>query len=108
MSFLPAPLDDGRRPLSRRQLAEATRGQAQAELEVFKYALGRRTLTEFDRADSQAVTDASEAAYTAEVDFLDRGLARAGQSAAKAALLARHIERIADITGRRITRRFGC
>lgn len=107
MSYLPAPLDDAKGPLSTRQLREASRAQANAELEIFKHALGRRLLTDFDRADTQAVADASQAAFTAEIDLMDYGLARAGQSAAKAALIARHVERVAQINDRRITRRFG-
>jgi hypothetical protein len=79
-----------------------------AELEVFKYTAGRWMLAEFDRADTQAVTEASKAAYKAEVDFLEEGLERACQSPAAAALLARHVERVANINDRRITRRFGC
>jgi hypothetical protein len=107
MSYLPVLLTDAKGPLSARQLIEAQRAQAKTELEVFKHALGRRALTEFDRADTQAVADASHAAFTAEADLMDYGLARAGQSAAKAALVARHVERIATINDRRITRRFG-
>jgi ribulose-5-phosphate 4-epimerase/fuculose-1-phosphate aldolase len=88
-------------------LAEAVKLQANAGREVFKYELGRRVLAEFDRADTHAVVDASQAAFDAEVDFIDHGLARAGESPAKAALLARHVERVANINDRRITRRFG-
>ena len=77
MSHLPAPLDDAKGPLSARQLNEARRAQAKTELEIFKHTLGRRLLTDFDRADSQAVADASQAAFTAEADLMDYGLARA-------------------------------
>lgn len=107
MSLLPIPLDDDPGGLSSRQLAQARRAQASSELEVFRYGLGTRARAQIDQLDTQAVADASHAAFEEECDLLDYGLARVGQSAAKAALLARHVERIATINDRRITRRFG-
>jgi len=107
MSLLPAPLDDDMGGLSARQLIKARRAQASSELEVFRFGLGVRARAQIDQLDTQAVADASRAALEAECDLLDYGLARAGQSAAKAALVARHVERIATINDRRITRRFG-
>ena len=106
MSLLPAPLnnDTGFTP---RQVAKASRSQAKAELRLFSYALEARTRAEVDRLDSQAVADASRTALEEELDLLDYGLGRAGQSAAKAALVARHVERLSAINNRRITRRFG-
>jgi hypothetical protein len=107
MSLLPAPLNDDAGGLSSRQLVKAQRAQASSELEVFRYGLGVRARAQIDQLDSQALADASRAAFEEECDLLDYGLARAGQSAAKAALIARHVERIATINDRRITRRFG-
>lgn len=107
MSYLPAPLDDNSGGLSSRQLAKARRAQVGSDLEVFRYGLGVRARAQIDQLDSQAVADASRAAFDEEADLLDYGLARAGQSAAKTALVARHVERIATINDRRITRRFG-
>jgi hypothetical protein len=106
MSLLPAPLDDDT-GLTSRQIAKARRAQASTELRLFGYALKARTRAEVDRLDSQAIADASRAAFDEEVDLLDYGLARAGGSAAKTALVARHVERMAAINDRRITRRFG-
>ncbi len=107
MSLFPVPLDEDSSGLSIRQLDRARRAQAGSELEVFRYGLGVRAAAQIDQLDSQAVADASRAAFEEEADLLDYGLARAGQSAAKAALVARHVERIATINDRRITRRFG-
>jgi len=81
--------------------------RAGAELEVYRHALESRVLAEIDRLDTQAIGDVSRAALDEEVNLLDYGLARAGQSAAKAALVARHVERLANINDRRISRRFG-
>ena len=106
MSLLPAPLNDVT-GLTPRQVAKARRAQASTELAVFRHALQTRALAEVDRLDSQAVADASRAALEEEFDLLDYGLSRAGQSAAKAELVARHVERMAAINNRRITERFG-
>jgi hypothetical protein len=104
--MLPVPFDDGD-GLSSRQLDKARRAQASTELELFRYGLQAHTRAEVDRLDSQAIADASRAALDEEVDLLDYGLSRANGSAAKVALVARHVERLATINDRRITRRFG-
>lgn len=107
MSFLPARIDDEPGGLSPRQLTRARRAQASSELEVFRYGLGVRARSQIDQLDSEAVADASRTAFEEECDLLDYGLARAGQSAAKVELVARHVQRLATINDRRITRRFG-
>jgi hypothetical protein len=106
MSLLPAPFHDDT-GLTPRQVVKARRTQASADLAVFRHAVQTRTQAEVDRLDSQAVADASRAAFDEEVDFLDHGLASAGRSAAKTELVARHVERMAAINDRRISRRFG-
>lgn len=103
---LPARLDDSG-GLSARQVEKARRMQASTELEVFRHTLESRALADIDALDSQALADASRAALDEEIGLMDYGLARAGQSAAKAALVAQHVERLARINNRRITRRFG-
>jgi hypothetical protein len=104
--LLPAPLDEDT-GLNARQVAKARRAQASTELRIFGYALETRTQAEFDRLDSRSAGDVSRAALDEELDLLDYGLARAGGSAAKTELVARHVERLAAINDRRITRRFG-
>jgi hypothetical protein len=106
VSFLPAPLDDGS-GMSRRQAEKARRAQADQELEVFRYGLGAHARAQIDQHDSQAIGDASQAALDAEMNLLDYGLARAGISAAKVELVGRHVQRMATINDRRLTRRFG-
>jgi hypothetical protein len=106
VSLLPAPLDDDI-GLNPRQVVKARRAQASTELELFRYGLAARARAEIDRLDSQALADASRASLDEEVDLLDYGLARAGGSAAKVELVARHVQRMATINDRRITRRFG-
>jgi hypothetical protein len=93
--------------LTKRQAAKANRDQASAELAVFRYGLQTRVQAERDRLDSEAVADASRTALELELDLLDFGLGRAGQSAAKAAIVARHVEKLVSINDRRLTRRFG-
>ena len=105
-SLYPARLDDPDRPNSR-QVAKARRAQTDAELEVFRYGLGAQMRADFDRHDSQSIADASKAALESELDLLDYGMGRAGMSAAKVELVARHVERLAAINERRINRRFG-
>ena len=105
MSSLPAPLDES--GLTSRQIAKAQHAQASAELELFRYGLQTQVVAGKDRADSQAIADASRAALEEEFDLLDYGLARSGGSAAKTAIVARKVERMATINDRRLTRRFG-
>lgn len=110
MSLLPVNRDDqgsGSDGLSTRQLAAARRAQASTELELFRYGLQAHTRAEVDRLDTQALGDASRAALDEEIELLDHGLQKAKGSAAKAALVARHVERMATINDRRLTRRFG-
>lgn len=107
MSLFPAPLDDDSGGFSARQLVRASRDQASSSLEVFRYRLDARAAVQMDQIDSEAIGDVSRFAFDEECEMFDRGLARAGQSAAMAALLARHVERIATINDRRITQRFG-
>ena len=106
MSLFPVPAEGGAGACSR-ELAKARRAQASSELELFRYGLVARTRAEMDRIDSQAVADASRTALEEEMDLLDYGMARAGTSAAKLDLVARHVNRMAIIDDRRITRRFG-
>ena len=106
MSLLPAPLGDetGRTP---RQLAKAKRQAASTALAVFQYGLEAQARAHIDQHDTQALADASRCALDEECALLDDGLARAGVSAAKVELVARHVQRMAFINDRRITRRFG-
>jgi hypothetical protein len=107
MSLFPVPRDDDSGGFSARQLERASRDEASSSLEVFRYGLAARAAAQMDQIDSEAVADVSRVAFDEECDLLDRGLARVGQSATKAVLLARHVERLANINDRRITRRFG-
>lgn len=107
MSQSLVPFNDDGGWLTSRQLARARRAQASTDLAVYRHGLEAHARAEIDRQDTQAVADASRAALEEEMDLLDYGLARAGGSAAKAELVARHVERLATINTRRITERFG-
>lgn len=108
MSMLPVPFGSAERDaVSSRQLAKARRAQEGTELVVFEHTLQAQALADMDRADTQAVTDATRTALEEEMDLLDYGLARTNGSAAKAELVARHVNRLAAINDRRLTRRFG-
>jgi len=85
----------------------ASRALAKANLRVFSHGLDAHARAEEDQQDSQAVADASRTALEEELDLLDYGMSRAGQSAAKVELVARHVERLSAINNRRISRRFG-
>ncbi len=106
MPMLPAPLDDAA-GLTPRQMAKARRAQTSTELAIFDHRLKARLRAEVDQLDGQALADASRASLEEELDLLDYGMARAGTSAARLDLVARHVERMATINNRRITRRFG-
>ena len=107
MPFLPTPFDDETGWLTTRQMAKARRAQSAAELELFRYGLTARLRADMDRLDSQAITDASREALDLEIDLLDYGMARAGQSATKLELVRRRVELVSNINSRRIARRFG-
>jgi|ERR1039458_4967950 hypothetical protein len=106
MSLLPDVIPNGDL-LPPRQLAQALRAQHRAELTVFRHGLAARVQAECDRIDSQAAGDALRTALDEEVDLLDYGLRRANGSLAKAELVARKVEMLANINNRRISRRFG-
>jgi hypothetical protein len=89
------------------QSTQAVRALRKAELVAFRNGLDAAVLAECDRQDSQAVADSCTAALNAELDLLDWGLHRAGNSAAKAELVARKVSRLASLNDSRITRRFG-
>lgn len=107
MSMLPAPLDDRADELSVREARRARRLQGDASLVLLGYQLEARLVAEKDRADTEALADATRAALDEELVLLDYGLARANGSAAKVELVSRHVERLAAIDDRRIRRRFG-
>jgi hypothetical protein len=93
--------------LTVRETNQALRSQRRAELRLFDHSLGARFNAEADRIDSQAVADALAASLDEEMALLDYGVRRAGNSAAKAELVARKVELLANINNRRINRRFG-
>jgi hypothetical protein len=107
MSLLPARLDDQPDRLSARQAAKACRAQESTELAVYRHALRSQAEAEIDRLDSQATADATRTALEEELDLFDYGMSRVGQSATKAELVARHVERLSAINNSRLTRRFG-
>lgn len=92
---------------SSRAVAKAGRLQERTELEIFQHELDARFKTECDRIDSQAVADVLQTALEEEFRLIDVGLAAANGSPAKAELLARKVELLANVNNRRIARRFG-
>jgi hypothetical protein len=93
--------------LTRRQLEQARRVQADVELALHRHELQARMRAEFDRHDSQALGDASRNSLQEELDLLDYGLARAGVSAAKLELVHRTVDRMSRLNNARMLRRFG-
>ncbi len=82
----PAPLDDAS-DLTSSPMAKAQRAPG-------------------NQLHGQALADASPATLEEEIPVLEYGTALAGQSATKQELIAQHVERLAAINNRRITRRF--
>jgi hypothetical protein len=93
--------------MSPRQLDRALRSQQETELNIWEYRQELRFHAEADRIDTEALGGALEAALEAEMNLLDFGLRQAGESAAKAALIARKVEMFSSYNNRRIARRFG-
>ena len=96
--------DDGRR---RHQLNKVIRARSRAEVALGRHGTDAWLRSEIDRIDSQTTADAFDTALTEEMDLLDHGMARAGQSAAKIELVARKVEAFSAINNRRLSRRFG-
>ena len=105
--FHPAPRDSQAGGLTRRQLEQARKVEAETALELHHYKHGSRFKAQIDIYDSEAVADANQAAACTEMDLLDWCLSRAGMSAAKIEMTARAAQRVAIINDRRIMRRFG-
>jgi hypothetical protein len=105
--FHPVPRDSQTGGLTRRQLEQAHRVEADTALELHRYKHGARFRAQVDIYDSEAVADANQAAACTEMDLLDWCLSRAGSSAAKIEVTARAAQRVALINDRRIMRRFG-
>jgi hypothetical protein len=99
MALHPVPINSDGLP-SARQLGVARRAQTKTELEVFRYGLGAQAQAQIDQIDSEALDDATRAAMECELGLLDDGLTKAGASPAKAAIVARHVERNVTINDR--------
>jgi hypothetical protein len=107
MSMLPVPFNDDSGGFTSRQVAKARRAQASTSIAVYRHGLEAQALADMDRADSQAASDATRMSLEEELDLFDFGMSRVGGSAAKAELVARHVNRLSAINNRRLTRRFG-
>jgi hypothetical protein len=93
--------------LTPRQNGQAGRAFRRAQLTVFNHGLEADVLAEFDAQDAQAIADACTASLDNELDLLEWGLHRAGNSSAAAELVARKVDQLAALNDRRISRRFG-
>lgn len=106
MSMYPVPFNDPPGP-SARNVAKAQRAQENTNMEVHLYSLGAGARSLMTQYDLQAAHDASRVGLDCELDLLDHGLSRIGGSAAGADLVARSVNRLANIDDRIINRRFG-
>jgi hypothetical protein len=104
MSLVPMTGNGGMSP---RQAAQANRSQRRAEMAVYNHGLEVAVATEIDRIDSYAIADVITTATEEELRFLDYGMAMAGNSAAKAELVARKLNLLSNLNNARIARRFG-
>lgn len=104
MSLVPTTTSGGTSPY---RTAQANRLQRRAELTVFNRSVEAAVETEIDRIDSQVIADVITTATEEELRFLDYGLTMAGNSAAKAELVARKANLLSSINNSRIARRFG-
>lgn len=107
MPSLPVPFDEGSGWLTSRQAIKAQRARANAELTIYRHGLRAEALKEMDEMDSEALAYVTRTALNLELDLLEHGMSRAGQSAAKLVLVSRHVDRLSAINNQRITRRFG-
>jgi hypothetical protein len=106
MAFLPARIDDGS-GLTPRQLTRAKRVQADTDLAIYEHSQRSRALTEIDQIDSENTGDAVSTSMEVEIEVLDRGMSRAGQSIAKQQIVANAVTRLSRFNNRRQLRRFG-
>ncbi len=107
MSMLPVPFSEDPQGFTSRQLAKARKLQTDTELAVFRHALGAEAMADMDRADSNAVFDATRTSLEHELELLEFGLRQAGGSPAKAELVARAANLLSNCNNQRLTRRFG-
>ncbi len=104
---LPVPFASEPGGFSSRGLERARKSQEGAALAVFDHTVRAQAIAEMDMADTHAIADATRVALEEEIDLLDHGLRLAGSSAAKAELVARHVNRLSNINNARLSRRFG-
>jgi hypothetical protein len=99
-------LEPYRQPSSPLSVVQLGRTLRRGEITTFRNGVNAAVRAECDRQDAQAVADACAASLDCELDLLDYGLSRAGNSAAKAELVARKVARLASLNDSRINRRF--
>lgn len=105
MSNLPMPWDDSRP--SSRELARAAKAQRRTELEIFDYHLTARRNAEFQRIDSQALSDVVRCSAEEVLSNLEWGLERANGRPAALEIVARKIALQDRLDNARIMRRYG-
>ena len=91
---------------SRQVARKARRAKERTDLEVYRYGLGAGARSQMDQSDTWSAHDAAETAMEAELDLLNRGLAKA-QSPAGAEIVGRWVNRLSNSDARRFARRFG-
>lgn len=98
--------DDDPNDLSPWQVGRARRIAAGAELEVFRHTVRAQAMAAMDAADSQALADAARAALDEELRLFDEGIARAGTSQTKLALVSQKLALVSQANNARLARRF--
>jgi hypothetical protein len=106
MSLVPTTSSGGM-GMSPRHTVQANRSQRRAEMAVYNHSLEVAVATEIDRIDSYSIADVITTATEEELRFLDYGMAMAGNSAARAELVARKLSLLSNINNARIARQFG-
>lgn len=105
MDFHPVSFDGGRQ--SSRQIARADQARQAGELQIFQHGVDAGVLGAFDQIDTQTTADAVEYALGEEINLLERGVLRAGNSRAALELVLRKVQLFTLINDGRLTRRFG-
>jgi hypothetical protein len=92
---------------NRRDANKADRIARGTELEVYRHRARNWEQEAKDKSDSETIGEVCKAALDEELNLLEYGTMRAGQSLVKAELVANKVRMAAAANDRRIARRFG-
>lgn len=91
--------------LSRRAERSVVRTFQKADVDLLNYRIAANVRAQKDQIDSVMLGQKHSAALAEELDFMQYGISKAGQSAAALEIVARHLNDFVDSNCRRIRNR---